>query len=396
MPDKFEIVNEKIERRNEIVEAITNIEYYPAIVEEQVKLEKYTKLPLSKMTSLGTAFEPLVAAFQNVTNDGETTSIMCKVTIPKGALLAKRKHGPGYIGSILKKNAAVGGGQAVINPVVFNPTILFMAATLATIDKKLDAIQELQQELLDFLVQKERSELRGDLNFLADILNNYKFNWDSEKFKNSNHVKVLDIRQAAERKIDFYRERIALKINKKAFFHIDQEVKKQLENIQLEFKDYELALYLYSFSTFLEVMLLENFDSVYLNRITNKIEDYSFKYRELYTSCYDQIEGYAKSSIQSHLLNGLATVNRVAGESIAKVPVISKSQIVETLIETGDKLGKFGSTRLKQTMKHLIGKQSSCVRPFIENIKAVDKLYNQPVELLFDKENLYIGGIQED
>ncbi|MDP4159518.1 MAG: IS3 family transposase [Bacillota bacterium] len=40
-------------------------------------------------------------------------------------------------------------------------------------------------------------------------------------------------------------------------------MKKQLGKIQSEFKDYQLALYLYSFSFFLEVMLLaENFFSI--------------------------------------------------------------------------------------------------------------------------------------
>jgi hypothetical protein len=33
-----------------------------------------------------------------------------------------------------------------------------MAAALANIDKKLDAIQESQQEMMDFLVQKEKAK----------------------------------------------------------------------------------------------------------------------------------------------------------------------------------------------------------------------------------------------
>ncbi|MPW27343.1 hypothetical protein GC105_16380 [Alkalibaculum sp. M08DMB] len=141
---------------------------------------------------------------------------------------------------------------------------------------------------------------------------------------------------------------------------------------------------------------MENFDSAYLDSIAKKIGDYSFKYRELYTKCYDQIEGYAKSSIQSNLLKGFASVNRVAGEAIAKISVISKSQIGETLIETGDKLGNFGSKRLEHTMKQLIEKQSSCVQLFVENINVVNRLYNQPIELLFDKDNIYIGVEQEE
>ncbi|KQU27254.1 hypothetical protein ASG65_01460 [Bacillus sp. Leaf13] len=170
----------------------------------------------------------------------------------------------------MKENSTVGGGQAVLNPLVCNPTMMFMATTLATIDKKLDNIQEMQRELLDFLVQKERSNLRGDLNFLTDVLNNYKYNWNNVTYKNSNYNIVLGIRQEAERKIDFYRVQITTKINKKSIFLRDQWVKKQLEKIHSEFKDYQLVLYLYSFSSFLEVILLENFKSEYLDGFLKK------------------------------------------------------------------------------------------------------------------------------
>jgi len=268
---------------------MTNVEFYPSILEEQANIAEYTKIPLLRLPALGVAFEPLAAAFQYAVSGGKAVSGLYQVVVPSGGHLATLKSGVGNIGSVLNANNQI-AGQATLNPLVCNPTMLFMAVALANIDKKLDAIQEIQQELLDFLAQKERSELKGDLNYLADILNNYKYNWNNDKYKNNNHIKVLDIKQGAERKIDFYREQIKSKISKKTFFHSDQDVKKQLEKIRVEFKDYQLALYLYSFSSFLEVMLLENFESAYLDCITKKMEDYSFQYRELYSQCYDQIE----------------------------------------------------------------------------------------------------------
>lgn len=55
--------------------------------------------------------------------------------------------------------------------------------------------------------------------------------------------------------------------------------------------------------TYIEVMLLENFGSAYLDSTAHKIEDYSYQYRELYTKCYNQIEGYAKTSINFYFLS---------------------------------------------------------------------------------------------
>lgn len=52
-----------------------------------------------------------------------------------------------------------------MTPLACDPTMLFMAAALANIDKKLDAIQDMQKEMMDFLVQKEKADLKGKFEF---------------------------------------------------------------------------------------------------------------------------------------------------------------------------------------------------------------------------------------
>ncbi|MGD6779963.1 hypothetical protein ACQCT3_11805 [Sutcliffiella horikoshii] len=393
MSDEFEKTNEIAERKSEIVKAMTmtDVEFHPTIIEEQICVAKLTKLPLSRVKTLGTAFEPLTAAFQNVISGGGATSGLYQVTIPKGGYLAEFKNGSGYLGSVLKENGAVGGGQAILNPLVCNPTMLFMAATLATIDKKLDNIQEMQKEILNFLLQKERSDLKGDLNFLTDVLNNYKYNWNNDRYRNSNYNIVLRIKQEAERKIDLYSSLISTDIEKKlSFVYSNQWVEKLLKKIRSEFKDYLLALYVYSFSSFLEVILLQNFDSVYLDGISKKIEDYSLKYRELYTMCYDQIEDYSQSSIQSKGLKGLTSFSRDLGDNLIRERDISKVLLGGPFIFFSKKLEKKGSERTERTMEQFKGIQNDYIRPFVEKINIVNKLYNQPIELIFDKENIYI------
>ncbi len=296
-----------------------------------------------------------------------------------------------YLGSLQSATGAVGGGQARLTQIPCDPTMLFAAVTLAGIEKKLDGIQELQVELLDFLIQKERSDLAGDLKFLSDVLDNYKYNWNNAMYKNSNHIKVLDIRQTTERKIDFYREQITAHVNKKSFIHSDQDVKKQMQKVQEDFRDYQLALYLFSYSSFLEIMLLENFDSSYLCGISEKIESHSLKYKELYTKCYNQIEDYSRSSLQSTFFKGLAGASKAVGKTVEKIPLIKKSQLDEKLVSTGEKLGKTGADRTEKTMKKFIESKSNCVQPFLENINLINHLYNDSVDLLIDNDNLYIG-----
>ena len=372
------------------IQNLTSIELPLSLLEDECSLEKYTKLPLSRLPALGTAFEPLASAVQTVVNGSGSTSGLYRVTIPKGTHLAEFKNGAGNLGAVLDANNKL-SGQAVLNPLVCNPTMVFMAAALASVDKKLDTIQELQQEMMDFLAQKERTELRGNLIFLSDILDNYRYNWNNDMYKNSNHIKVLDIRQTAEQQILFCRDQISSKLRKKAFFHGDKDAQKQIETMQAEFKEYQLALYAHAFSSYLDVMLVGNYTSEYLDGIKKKIESYSWQYRELYTKSYDQLEAYFSTSIQSSLLKGLKSASKATGGAIAKIPVLKKSPVDEVLLDAGDKLEKLGSRRAEQQMQKLVERQSSVVRPFIENIETVERLYNNPITMAFDKDTVYLG-----
>ena len=105
-----------------------------------------------------------------------------------------------------------------------------------------------------------------------------------------------------------------------------------------------------------------------------------------------QIENLSKSSLQAHLFGGLSAINKGAGTAIAKIPGINKSQIDETLIEASERIGAYKKHRVQTTMRQLLERQSSCVRPFIDNINAVNRLYNEPVTLIFNHDTLYLGS----
>lgn len=377
-------------RKNELLKAMSATELAPLEVKNEISVQTYSKIPLSRLTALGTGFKPVVSAIQQVTSHGQATSGFYKVTIPKGTHLAQFKEKLGFLGTAVGEHGIV--GQAQLNPLLCDPTMLLVAAALANIDKKLDAIQEVQQEMLDFLTQKEKSALKADLNFLMDIQNNYKYNWNSEKYKAANHAKVLDIRQEAARQIDFYQEQIKKQLGKKALLHSDHDVQKMLEKVQGEFKEYQLALYIYGFAYFLEVVLQENYEKAYLSAIAKRIDEMAFQYREFYSLAYSQIENLSKSSLQAHLFGGLSAINKGAGTAIAKIPGINKSQIDETLIEAGERIGAYKNRRVQTTMQQLLERQSSCVRPFIDNINAVNRLYNEPVTLIFNHDTLYLGS----
>lgn len=377
------------EQKSELLQSLADESLLPALEESQIGITNYTKVPMTRLASLGTAFQPLATAVQTAVNGAGGSGLYYVDTA--GKTMFQMKGSTEFIGSLKTADGLVGGGQAKMTALACDPTMLFMAAALANVDKKLDAISEMQQEMMDYLVRKDKAELKGNLNFLYEVFEKYKSIWNNDAQRVANLGEVMTVKRESEAKIVNYRESIISKVNKKSFIHSDKSVEKQLQEIQDYFKDYQLALYILSFSSFLEVMLSANYDSVLLTSITDKLESYSIEYRELYTRCYEEIEEYSSSSVQSHLLKGASKLSSFVGKTVEKIPVVSDGQVDETLVAFGDKLQDLGDERLKKQMTSLIERQSNFVKPFVDNINMVNELYNKPVKVLLDEGNLYIG-----
>jgi hypothetical protein len=107
------------------------------------------------------------------------------------------------------------------------------------------------------------------------------------------------------------------------------------------------------------------------------------------------MEEYSKSSIQSGMLGILATGSRKMGEAIARVPVISNSQLDENLIDAGSRLGRQGNRRADATLAGLAQTRANVTQPFVEHIQTVRDLYNKPVTYLIDGKNVYVRQLAE-
>ena len=380
--------NELDKRRESSLQAMMDVECMPVMPELDLTMSSDTKIPLTELATLGVAFQPIASAIQTAVSGGGGSGIYFVNTMGKQMFTTSR--GTEFIGSLQTAAGTVGGGQARLTELACDPTMLFMAAALMSIEKKLDTIQETQEEILDFLEEKERAKLQGNLNVLGEVLTNFKYNWDNQTYKTNKHILIQQIKKDSEESIVLYRDQIAKKLKKRSFIHSDQEVKGTLKKLETQFKDYQLALYLYSYATFLEVMLLSNFAKGYLDSVEQRISEYSLQYRTLYTECYSLMEDYSKSSIQAGVLSGLAVASKFMGEAIAKVPVISNSQLDENLIEAGSRLDKHGSKRATTALEGLAQTRMSVTLPFVENIRAVNDLYNKPAIYLFDGNNMYV------
>ena len=373
----------------------------------EVDISRADRLPLSELTSLGVGFASLPKAVRTVTTTtqaaaGQLLTVTDSLDKPLDVrVLQAFKDGSGIMGSY--RDAAKGFGQArfhlagpqattVVTTVPYDPTALFMAAALMQINQKLDDIKQTQQEMFDYLKDKDRAKLRGNLDTLRDVLDNYRFNWDNETYKKNKHALVQSIRNDAAAAIVQQRAEVRKAVGKEAgLLHFDEDARRKARKTLSDLKEYRLSVYLYGFSSFLEVLLLENIDENYLHNVAEGIESRAVEYRKLYTRAYDLIERDADSSIRAALLGGMSGAMGGLGKAIEETPLGSLTPIDEALIDAGKGVGDFSHEVKNDILKDLpTAAGASDVRPFVEDIENLSRLYNDPVMLLADEDAIYI------
>ncbi len=385
----------------------------PAIPAEMLDLSNAIELPITELSSLGVALYSLPEALKATASTTTSVSggeLLYRVTDVRGNVLTPDRlhsfnNGSGYLGSIKVPGTFA---QAKLNPVQsqtvtetvtsassFNPTMLFVAAALTEINQKLDEISDLQQEMFAYAKQRDHAKLVAAFKDLDELKDNYRFNSTNDSYISTRHRRVLSARSEAEHAIEFQRERLAGMLKPLGAIHMGKDVSKRTASMVEALRDYQLASYLYCYSTLMDVMLVGNYDSPYLESIGTKMEKYSLEYFELYTRCANRIEEDAKGSIGAVVAGGIGAAGGKLGRMIAATPVGDKTQIDEALIGQAHKLGGIAQDGADKRMAALAHAKPGFMRPFIDSIEELDRLHNEPVVLAMGKDSLYVLPLGE-
>lgn len=258
--------------------------------------------------------------------------------------------------------------QTVTVAVPVNPATIAMAAALAQVDQKLDRIQGTLDELFDYLRIKDKANVRASLDTLSAILADYRYNWDNPQFKRAKYNLVQEINRDARQHITELRAHPMQKTQKKSVIELSSKTKNTAATTVEVLKDYQLAVYLYSFSTFLDVMLLENYDQAYLQSKADDVRTKSIEYRQAYTNCFNAIESRGGKTADNLLLDGMVTGLRGLGHLVEKTPVGAKTLIDETLIDAGTSISNFNKKKAKRIAEILIQTKDPAILPFAQSI----------------------------
>lgn len=395
--------------KEELLKSLISSEFKPEIIKrEKVNLSLFDSIPFADLSVLGASFVPLLDSLQKVGSQligtgAQQTETLYRATLPEGAAsMSKVKGSSEFIGAARGSN---GLGQTRFTPVEvsnnsvngsvsqvpkLNPYMLVVAAALMSVNMKLNDIKQFQNKMIEFLEQKEQAKLEGNLSYLSDILNNYKLNWNNERYISTNHIKVSDIKQEAEQSINLFQKQVKSIIDDDSVFHSTKKTNSVLNNLLSSMTDYRLSIYLYAFSSYVEVLFLSNFESVYLQSVTDKILNYSLEYRVIFTDLYAAFEKYANKSLRSIASRGASGVAKGLGSVADKLPKVKETQLGEKLSNKAGLIKDWNINNNTQIARNLASQQKADVSVFIDSIEKIDYLYNRPLNILISKDTLYI------
>lgn len=393
---------------SEIINVINAMDFADGFTVEKIsemELNKAKKIPISNLALLGTAFSQMSEAARTtvttVTSEIKMENLYRGIW-PEGAngRLAFNINGA-TVGNIMGEKGIDSrmlfkpiGEVSVENTITsiksINPTMIAIAVALMEINKKLDGIQNSIDEVLRFLETDKQAKQRGNLQTLAEIMEDFKRKGNDADFCKSRNHTVQEIQRDARQDIEFYKTRIETAVNKKKTFHLRKDIREYVDSIVTNFAEYHLACYLYAYSTFLDTVLRKDFvegsiDSC-RNRITRIAEDYDALFRE----CRAQIASYQRSSAENKVVGGIGKTAGTLGKAIRSIPVIEKGSMDELLLNAGNVLRDANKDTVKAQVNNLEVLENNRMGDFLNGIGVVGALCSRKSAMITDGMNLYV------
>ncbi len=277
-----------------------------------------------------------------------------------------------------------------LNKMGFNPATIMIAISLSEIEKEIIEIKSICNNILSFLENDKESEIEADVKTLIRVITEYKYNWQDEQYINNNHKLVMDIKRTGMKNINFYQKQIYENMKKKNIFMTNKTINYNQNELEKNFSYYRLSLYVYSFATFLEIMLLENFQKEYLLSKREEIETLSNEYINNYQEALKYVKKEANKSIQGNLLSGIGSAGKAIGDLSEKIQVIKDKKIDTWFNKNSDNIKNVSQNMKNNFSLKFEEMNNPNTKIFIDKIKFINDIYNNVKNIYFDNKKLYL------
>lgn len=365
-----------------------------------INTEKTFRVPIDELNLFGMGIASIVPVLRTATT---TTTIPADglyrlVNAELGDALKKAKDGNLW-GAIKKsdnsskmaKFASVTEQQCIQTTVLpIDPTTMMISIALYSVEKQMNEIKEIGQEIITFLEIEKESKIESDVETLLDVLEKYKYKWDDELFVTTSYKLIFDIQRSAREHMRLYQKKVTDRLNENKIKTSLTQVKGPLKNLLKDFKYYRMSLYTFAMASFLEILLGGNFKEEYVQSVIYKLEEKSFKYRELYSECSKFLEKQVYHSFQTNAMKGIGIAGNATGKLIGKIPVVKNGKLDEILQDSGNRLKDNADDIEKDIIKSFAKISNPSIAVFTHKMEDMILIYNHTKGISFDVQNVYL------
>ena len=370
----------------------------------EVDLLKYKNMsvPITSLASLGATVSSMVPALRTVT-EATTVNMQGLYTLANasvGDTLKTAKNG-NFWGAYKTADGASKFAQlkptgpvdvSTVTTLPINPATMMMAVALHSIEQKLDKIEEVQQQIIDFLIYEKEAEIEADVQMLSGIISKYKLNWDNEHYVANSHKLVLDIQRTALKNMRIYQKQVFALLEKKQLFVAQNNVESMFADFWKKFKYYRIALYTYALASLLEIMLGGNFKEEYIDIAKEEIEKFAIDYRNLFERASIRLEKFGNGAIDTKVLKGIGTAGQAVGKFIGSVPGVRKGHVDEMLQENGASFAAKANFLEEKAVREfaVLGNPGTAI--LTAQMQDIIQIFNYTESICFDREYIYLAG----
>ena len=175
-------------------------------------------------------------------------------------------------------------------------------------------------------------------------------------------------------------------MNSKQVLVANKAVNSVEKSLEKKFKYYRLSLYVYSLASFLEMMLLGNFQEGYISQVKGVVEKYSVEYEQIYANSSAFIDKMAGAAIETNIVRGIGTAEKAIGNFIGSIPLIKEGKIDEWLVENGTNLRQTSQNMKKNAANRFEVISNAGTEIFMEKFEEMNRIYNYTSSICFDNE----------
>ena len=373
--------------------SLTEMNNYMLASVRKENLSNMRSLSLKKAAAISPIANETIKAIKNVTGDVSSQKLYRITNLGVNDSLKTMADGKTFWGAIKSADGSKMAKLKEVNNIhAIDPTVMMMSVAIASIEAEITEIKEISKKIFSFLEYEKEAEIESDLEVLNRIITDFKYNLKDEKYIANTHKQIMDIKRTANKNMLFYKKGLKDSLLKEKVFTTNGAMNEILEDVQRKMGYYRLSLYIYSYATLTEVLVLGNTNSEYLLLKKSELDQLDNNYAEEFEKISSYIKKTANKSLTGNMLSSLGSAGKAIGNLAEKAKV---KKVESWLNEKSENLKQTGKTIKENYVSEVEEMKVTNIKPFVDQIENLNCICNKTREIYFDDENIYLDIAEE-